>query len=496
MSLKRNVFANFAGSAWLALMGLAFVPFYIKLMGVESYGVVGIFVTLQAVFLILDMGLTQSISRELARLSAIEGGFQRMAATLRTMELVYWGVAVLVALCVALLSYPIAFFWVNTDGLSKEQVLRSLLLIAVVMGLRWPVSLYIGGLNGLQRQVEVNKYLAIFATAQGAGALAALWFIAPTLTVFFSWQALVAAVQFYYFRRCIGQAVNLTSLVSFDFGVLQEIWRFAAGMTGISLLTTVLTQLDKVLLSKMLGLKEFGFYIFSATVASVIMRVVAPLFTAYSPKLTALVAHGQQEEQAITYHQGCQIMSILIVPAALALAFFGHDIVFLWTRDLPLANATSLIIALLVLGNMFNGLVTIPYALQLAHGWTRLAIYQNIVGVVFLAPAIYFLSKEYGGVGAAFAWMFLNLSYFLIGAPIMYRRFMKGHAWRWIIFDILMPATPSLILFSFLKFNISENDMLELKVTLVVLCWVVSAVLALMFSRQISSRFFGLFRSV
>ena len=40
---KRNVLANFAGRAWSALMALAFLPLYIRFLGIESYGLVGIF---------------------------------------------------------------------------------------------------------------------------------------------------------------------------------------------------------------------------------------------------------------------------------------------------------------------------------------------------------------------------------------------------------------------------------------------------------------------
>lgn len=35
--LKRNIVANFAGNIWQAFMALAFVPLYIKFMGIESY---------------------------------------------------------------------------------------------------------------------------------------------------------------------------------------------------------------------------------------------------------------------------------------------------------------------------------------------------------------------------------------------------------------------------------------------------------------------------
>ncbi|HZI25460.1 MAG TPA: polysaccharide biosynthesis protein, partial [Chryseolinea sp.] len=55
---KLNLIANFMGKGWAALMGIAFIPFYIKFMGIESYGLVGFFTTLQGVFALLDFGLT------------------------------------------------------------------------------------------------------------------------------------------------------------------------------------------------------------------------------------------------------------------------------------------------------------------------------------------------------------------------------------------------------------------------------------------------------
>jgi len=45
-SIKKNIIAIFSGSAWSALMGLAFVAFYIKLMGMESHGIGGVFASL------------------------------------------------------------------------------------------------------------------------------------------------------------------------------------------------------------------------------------------------------------------------------------------------------------------------------------------------------------------------------------------------------------------------------------------------------------------
>lgn len=59
--------ANYLGQFWVALMGMAFVPIYIKLIGVESYGLVGLFVLMQSVFTLLDLGMGPAVGREASK---------------------------------------------------------------------------------------------------------------------------------------------------------------------------------------------------------------------------------------------------------------------------------------------------------------------------------------------------------------------------------------------------------------------------------------------
>ena len=69
--IKKNILANFAGSIGQVLMGLIFIPLYIKFMGIESWGLIGIFFTLQNISGLLDLGMSNTLNREMARLSAL-----------------------------------------------------------------------------------------------------------------------------------------------------------------------------------------------------------------------------------------------------------------------------------------------------------------------------------------------------------------------------------------------------------------------------------------
>ena len=93
-SLKKDIFANYIGRAWTAILGFSLIPLYIKFLGVESYGLVGFFASLTAVIGILDLGIGTTMTRELAKRSSNSGSNDTQRDLVRTLELIYWGLAV------------------------------------------------------------------------------------------------------------------------------------------------------------------------------------------------------------------------------------------------------------------------------------------------------------------------------------------------------------------------------------------------------------------
>jgi O-antigen/teichoic acid export membrane protein len=231
----------------------------------------------------------------------------------------------------------------------------------------------------------------------------------------------------------------------FDKQLLYSIWRFAAGMTAISAITLLLTQLDKILLSTLLSLEMFGYYTLASVVASVIYQFIGPIRVALFPRFSQLVALKDRRELTALYHRACQLMSVVILPTALVLAIFSYEVMLLWTGNIVTAENTCWLVSLLVVGNVFNGLMNLPYALQLAHGWTQLAFYTNVVAVLLLVPLLIVMVNLYGAIGAAIVWVTLNSGYVLISLQIMHRRLLKGEQWRWYREDVGLPLVSALI---------------------------------------------------
>jgi len=427
-------------------MGLVFVPLYIHFLGIEAYGLIGIFATLLAIFGLLDMGLSNTLSREMARLSVQDGKAQEMRDLLRTLEIPYWAVGLLISVIVIVLSPFIAHRWVNAENLSPNTVQTAIMIMGLAVAFQWPIGLYSGGLMGLQRQVLLNGINVVMATFRGVGAVLVLWLVSPTIDAFFSWQIVVSVVHIglivFFLWRSLPDAAEPPR---FRRELLLNIWRFAAGMTGITVLVTILMQLDKVILSRMLSLEMFGYYTLASVVAMTLYRFIAPVFSATYPRLTNLVALGAAEEILDLYHKSAQLVSVLILPAALVVALFSKEVLLLWTQNPETAEHTHLLVSILIMGTAINGLMNIPYALQLAYGWTRLTFLCNLVSVLILVPLLISLTKWYGGVGAACVWVVLNVGYILVAIPIMHRRLLPTEKWRWYSIDVGLPFGVALL---------------------------------------------------
>ncbi len=427
-------------------MSIALVPLYINFMGIEAYGLVGFFATFQSVFSLLDMGLSTTLNREIARLSVEKGTAQETRNLVRTLEIIYWFTAGVIALTVVFLSPLISSYWINPEHLSDQVVSQAVLMMGLIITFEFPFALYAGGLQGLQQQILFNLLSVVMATLRGVGAVVTLWLVSPTIQVFFGWQVCVSLVQTTLSAYLLWQRLPMgNGAAHFRSSLLFGIWRFAAGMTGISILALVLTQLDKIILSKLLTLEMFGYYSLATVVASGLYIMVSPLFTAVFPRLSQLVLLNDEDALKTLYHRGCQLMSVVVLPVAVVVALFSPEILLLWTGDRLIMEKAHLLVSLLIIGTALNGLMYIPYALQLAHGWTKLPFYQNVVAVILLVPSLVWATTNYGAVGAAIVWVVLNAGYVLIGIQVMHTRLIEQEKLRWYYQDVALPLVGALL---------------------------------------------------
>lgn len=467
-SLVKNIAANYIGKTWATILSILFIPFYLKFMGIEAFGLVGFYTTLVSVFGILDLGISATLNRELARHSVKDGSADSQRDLVRTLELIYWGVAIIACSIILLIAPFIAHTWINLQILTPASVIKAVKLMSIAVALNFPISLYQGGLMGLQRQVLLNIVLIITGTLRSGGAILVLWLVSPTIEAFFAWQvfsSIVSSIAFYIaIWSILPKAENNAS---FKPSIIKVVWKYALAVSVNGIIGVILSQLDKIILSKMLTLKMFGYYVLAGTLASSIWLIIVPFNNAIFPRFVQYYEAKESKKLTDLFHKSTQLLSLLLFPVSALLIFFSAEIILLWTHDPNIAAYIHLIVSFLVIGIMINGIATVPGYSASAFGWPLLVTYTNLIQAIFAIPLIIIMVYWLKGVGASISWIVMSCTQFFLLVPVFFRRYLIEEKWKWYLSDIAKPMIASFAV-SLLSWAIAP----KLESTIIIIVWI------------------------
>jgi O-antigen/teichoic acid export membrane protein len=485
---KFELFASFAGMGWSGAVQLACIPVFIKFMGIEAYGLIAFYLVLQAVLQVLDLGLSPTMNREMARYSVLPGKAAEARDLVRTLEISYWCIGLVIGGGILLASPWLAIHWVKASTISAQKVMQAVMLMGVLAVFQWPVSFYQGGLMGLRQQGLVNGLKIGTATLTNVGGVLILWLVSPTIQAFLLWQAAisgvsVAALWIFLWKTLPGS----NRPARFDLVVARNVRRFAGGMAGIVAVSLVLTQADKLLVSKLFSLRTFGYYALAWSVANVPIIVAGCVFNVVFPRMSALVSAGDKDEISQSYHSGSQLMAVLIFPLAAVLSLFAFAVLRLWTGNSETAANTAPALSMLVVGSAINAVLYLPYSLQLAFGWTKLPFLAGLASISILVPLIFPMTRHFGLVGAASIWAILNILNMLIVVPIMHRRLLPGEVWGY-FGDIGVPLISTIGIAGLGRFVFSNHSSVLMTLVALSSVYLGSLVVAVLAAPRIRSR--------
>lgn len=483
--LRRNLIANAMGQACAAVMALAFIPVYVRTLGMEGYGVVGLYSALYAVLGIVDGSIQALLARSAAQARA-EGRLEVLADRLRTLEQILAVLGLVIFGTMTVAAQGIGHVWLKREALGADTVAFALSAMGLLLALRLFEGLYRACLMGLERQVVFNVIFVIGQVLRWAGAAAVLTWFSPSVDAFFLWQAGVAALSVLALAVLTYRAVGVMGRGRWQWRALWLERRFIGGVMVISIAAVLLVQTDKLLLSHLLPLTQFGDYALAATAAGAFMLLAMPIADAVFPRLVR--SHAANDLAAFTsdFHLGAQLIAVLLGSAACTAIAFAPWLLELWTGDGALAQRTARLFRILLLGNLLNALMWMPYRSQLAVGWTALSAKINWVAVLCLVPAIFVFAPGYGAEGAAWILVLLNAAYLTLGVHFMFKQILTGEKWRWYRDDVAKPVLAATLPVIFVAVFMSDTVGALARIGLCVVAGALSMFFAFFASAQLS----------
>lgn len=426
--LLRNSLAHLIARVAALGAGIIAIPLVTMTLGTEALGLVGVYAALQAMLGLFDLGLPMAANHRLAIMISRDTPPVRQAVMVRTLEILFWGMAVLFFLLGLALHVPLAASWLNIVELPRPMVETSLVLMVIATAVRFPVTFYTNVLFAHDRHVYPNVITAISAILRIVVSVVALTSFHVGIVGYFVIQ-LVGSVAEVLLLVAGVWLVQPHRWVRPQFAVLRDVASMAGGLTLISLTAVVLSQIDKVILSKMLTLGEFGLYSAGYTLAAGLAALSYPVGNAIFPQLSRSLA-GKGDDTARIIHAATELTVLILVPFGCVMIVQTESMLGLLFLVKAVPDALASILPLMMLGGMAQGFVTLPHLYQVASERVEIVVWINVALLVPYVALILIATKAGGVLGAAVAFAVFNIVRLLVHWDVVCLSRHTAPVWR------------------------------------------------------------------
>jgi len=365
----------------------------------------GVWTTLQVILnyaLFAELGVFTAIEVKIPYLRG-----KNLVSEIQNMRNTALTFAVMISLAIALVLFSASFILI---GRMPDYVILGIRVVALIIVATFFYNLYIV-------MLRADKSFFLLSNAIVANSILMLFFVS-VLTYFYKLKGL-------YFATFLA---TLTSWVFIKFRTKYKLklyfnTKLARSLSGIGLpillagiTYTILLSVDKIMIIKMIGPKELGFYSIAILALTYAHNFPKLLGTVLLPSMQEEFGRNDSKERVLQYVKQPMIIIAYVFPAVLAIAYFGIPILVHYVLPKYVMGIGSM--KMLLCGCFFISLV------PLTHNFIITINKQVMLIPVTLAAVLYGIAINYGvikmGYGISGVALGTSFTYFLYFAALFF----------------------------------------------------------------------------
>lgn len=397
MSLRKNTIWNLAGSGIPLIAAAAFIPYVLRQLGSEAFGVLTLIWALIGYFSLFDLGIGRALTYEMSKLRAANT-LSEISPTLKA-GLILTAAAGVLGMVVMLVLAPwlaqnwlkISLSWQTDAQLAFQIAAAGVVATTITSGLR-------GALEGLERFAESNLS-KIF--------LGFCMFVLPALSVLLHGPSLSIIALYLVGARVLVMLASALLLRSYLFksdrlksGYIQRLLSYGVWVTLTGIVGPLMVYGDRFFVSATVGAAQLALYAIPQEALQRLLLLPAALCGALLPQLAVL--HGNAIEDI--FRKNYKLVAVTMLGVCTLAALFFYPIFSIWLTP-EFAEKALPIALILIAGIWVNSMALVPYTLLHAKGNPKITALFHAGELVFYIVALYYLTAQMGLTGAALAWL-------------------------------------------------------------------------------------------
>ncbi|MEA3002023.1 MAG: hypothetical protein QOH81_811 [Sphingomonadales bacterium] len=395
MSIKRHTAYNLIGAIVPVAVGLVSVPFYLKVIGAERYGVLALAWLMLGYFGVFDLGLSKATAQRIA--SRRDADAER-ALTFWSALLVNALTGVVGGLLLYFVSDLVLTHYIKIAPALRHEVAAAAPWLGATVPVATLSGVLGGALLGRERFLELNAISTVSTALTLLAPLAAALLLGAGLSGLIAAALLARLLALILMwgqcrRHVTGGAeprisrAEVSALLSFGG------WVTISGFVG-----PLMTVLDRFFIGSLMGAVAVATYTVPWQLAQRLLIIPSALQGALFPRQAA----APPAEQTRLTLEGIRAIGAVTTPLVVGGIFLIGPFLKIWLgRALSFEAAEVGQIALL--GFWGNGMAYVPFAQVEARGDARTAAIVHLAELPAYLAALFLLMQSFGLAGAAAA---------------------------------------------------------------------------------------------
>ena len=399
--LTRNTLLNFVGQAGPVLIAAATIPFIIRGLGVERFGLLAIAWVAPEYFTFVDLGLGRAITKYVAEALGKDDKdrMSRLAWTAVTVQVVLGclGTLLLISITPFLTEHIL-----NIPPALETEAAIMFYLVALSIPPFLVSSSLTGVLAAAQRFDLVNAVSASFNVASFVLTFFGVLYLGWHLTAI---VALLVVSRFLalftYYWLCI-RVFPSFKRPRFHPAELPTLLAFGGWVTVSSVVVPILLYMDRFIIGMSLTMAAVAYYSIPYEIVTRLWIIPTSLVATLFPAFSMLTSQGQPERLAPLLGRSMKWMLLTLGPAVVIITAFAGDILQIWLGS-DFARESTPVLQILAVGILLSSMVQLQYALIQALGRPDLTAKFHAIQLPIHALLLWWLVGAWGITGAAVA---------------------------------------------------------------------------------------------
>jgi O-antigen/teichoic acid export membrane protein len=399
--LARNVVWNLIGGVAPMLVAVFSIPFLIRELGKERFGVLALAWALVGYASVFDLGIGRALTQLVAKkLGADEP--EDLSSLAWTSLLLMTLLGVIGGLAVILISPWLVGHTLKVPSELQAETLHSFYILAGTI----PLVIVTAGLRGLLEARQRFVLTNILRVPIGV-----FTFLGPLFVLPFS-HSLVPVIAILFLGRFAGcgcflwatlRAVpSLRRELKLNRSFVRPLLRLGSWMTVTNLVSPLMVTLDRFLIGAILSIAAVTYYVTPFEVVTKVLLIPAALTGVVFPAFSTSSVHDR-DYTALLFGRSIKSISVVLFPIFLLITVFAQDGLKLWLGA-DFAQHSARVLQLIGVGVFINSLASVPFAFLQGVGRPDLTGKLNLLELPFYLLSVWGLTRLRGIEGTALAW--------------------------------------------------------------------------------------------